>query len=112
MKTAIANAIRSKYLDIIIKALLVNEDVDMIASNAINLPFVTEEGEEGWVEITVKVPKESGDDGYDKREEYRLKCAEREAKAKEKAEAKARKIERDKAEREARKAAKEKEKGE
>jgi len=110
MKIVVANAVRSKYLDIITKA-LADEDVGMIASNAINLPFVTEDGEEGWVEITVKVPKESGDEGYGKREEYTMKCAEREAKAKEKAEAKARKIERDKAEREARKAAKEKEKG-
>lgn len=111
MKIVVANEIRSKYLDIITKA-LAEEDVGMIASNAINLPFVTEDGEEGWVEITVKVPKEAGDEGYGKREEYAMKCSEREAKAKEKAEAKARKIERDKAEREARKAAKAKEKGE
>lgn len=108
MKIVVANAVRSKYLEIITKA-LADEDVGMIASNAINLPFVTEEGEEGWVEITVKVPKETGDEGYGKREEYTMKCVEREAKAKEKAEAKARRIEHDKAVREAKKQKKEEE---
>jgi hypothetical protein len=109
MKIVVANEVRTKYLDLITKA-LADEDVGMIASNAINFPIVTEEGEEGWVEITVKIPKskDEGDEGYSKREEYQMKCAERDAKAKEKAEAKARKIARDKANREARKVAKEK----
>lgn len=109
MKIVVANELRTKYLDLVTKA-LADEDIGMIASNAINFPIVTDEGEEGWVEITVKIPKskDEGDDGYAKREEYSLKCAERDAKAKEKAEAKARKIAKDKAEREARKKAKEK----
>lgn len=111
MKNTTANAVRAKYLEIV-RAAFAEEDVGIIASNAINFPIVTDDGEEGWVEITIKIPKEYGDEGFDKREEYRLKCEEREAKAKEAAEKKARKIERDKAEREARKAAKEKEKGE
>ena len=67
---------------------------------------------EGWVEIVVKVPKETGDEGYDKREEYTLKVKEKEEKAKASAEAKAKKIERDKKMREEKKRKKEEEKGE
>ena len=110
MKIVVANAIREHYINAIL-SLFNEEDTGMIASNSFNFPIVWE-GEEGCVEIVVKVPKYDGDEIYALREEYRLKCAEREAKAKEKAEAKARKIERDKAEREARKAATAKEKGE
>ena len=70
----------------------------MITSNSFNFPVVVE-GEEGWVEVVVKVPKEYGDEGYDKREEYSLKLATNAEKAKAKAEAKAKKIAKDKAKR-------------
>ena len=112
MKLATANKVRAKVVDAIMAYFVeADEDCGMITSNSFNFP-ITEDGEEGWVEIVVKIPKDDGDEGYMKRDEYSMRCEEKEAKAKEKAEAKARKIERDKAEREARKAAKAKEKGE
>ena len=103
MKLANANSIRTKYLEALMSALGA-EDIGQIASNSFNFPVVADDGEEGWVEIVVKIPKENGDEGFDKREEYRLKCAEKAEKAKVNAEKKAKKIERDKAMREAKKA--------
>lgn len=47
------------------------EDVGMIASNAFNFPIVAEDGEEGSVQIVVKVPKT--DEIYELREEYEIK---------------------------------------
>lgn len=104
MKNTVANVVRERYLDAIM-SYFTDEDIGRIASNSFNFPIV-EDGEEGWVEIVVKVTKDDGDDGYAKRDEYRMKCEEREAKAKERAEAKAKKIERDKKAREERKRAK------
>lgn len=98
MKTTTANIIRERYLSAIM-SYFTDEDIGRIASNSFNFPIV-EDGEEGWVEIVVKVPKETGDEGYDKREEYALKIKEKEEKAKASAEAKAKKIAKDKARRE------------
>lgn len=98
MKVAIANAIREHYV-LAVRSLFDEEDVGMIASNTFNFPIV-HEGEEGWVEVVVKVPKYDGDEGYALREEYELKCKERAEKAKAQAEAKAKKIAKDKARRE------------
>ena len=107
MKLTTAHTVRAKVVEAIMAYFVdADEDCGMITSNSFNFP-ITEDGEEGWVEVVVKIPKDDGDEGYMKRDEYQLKCEEKEAKAKEKAEAKARKIERDKAEREARKKAKE-----
>ena len=106
MKLSLANQVRAHYTETLLNQFVqAGEDCGMITSNAFNFPVVVE-GEEGWVEITVKVTKDGGDDGYGKRDEYRMKCEEREAKAKERAEAKAKKIERDKKAREERKRAK------
>ena len=106
MKLANANAIRAKVLEGIMAYFVeADEDCGQIASNSFNFPVVAEDGEEGWVEIVVKIPKE--DDGYDKREEYEMKKKEKEEKRKAQAEAKRKKIERDKAMREAKKKAKE-----
>ena len=103
MKLTNANSIRAKYLETLMNALGA-EDIGQIASNSFNFPVVADDGEEGWVEIVIKAPKENGDEGFDKREEYKLKCAEKAEKAKANAEKKAKKIERDKALREAKKA--------
>ena len=82
-----------------------NYEVLQTGTQEICIPVVNEEKDEGYIVLTFKVPKGSRDgdayDGYAMAEEYRMKCAEREAKAKERAEAKARKIERDKKAREA-----------
>ena len=110
MKTTTANTIRERYLSAIM-SYFTDEDIGRIASNSFNFPIV-EDGEEGWVEIVVKVPKETGDEGYGKREEYTLKVKEKEERAKASAEAKAKKIERDKKMREEKKRKKEEEKGE
>lgn len=105
MKIAIQNALRAKAIDAITAYFLeAGEDVGRIASNAINFPVCTEDGEEAWLEITVKIPKEGGDDGYMKRTDYEIKERERAEKAAEKAAAKAKKIERDKAARAKKKA--------
>lgn len=102
MKLANANKIRAKVLEAIMAYFVeADEDCGQIASNSFNFPIV-EDGEEGWVEIVVKIPKE--DEGYEKREEYELKCKERAEKAKAQAEAKAKKIAKDKARREKEKA--------
>ena len=106
MKTTTANAIRERYLSAIM-SYFTDEDVGKIASNSFNFPIV-EDGEEGWIEIVVKIPKD--DEGYAKREEYIMKCKKKVDDAKAKAEAKAKKIERDKKAREERK--KKKEEGE
>lgn len=103
MKVAKQNEIRASVIENLLNHMTVcGEDVGMIASNSFNFPIVTDEGEEGWVEIVVKIPKE--DEGYEKREEYKLKCQKKVEDAKAKAEAKAKKIERDKKAREAKKA--------
>lgn len=52
------------------------EDVGMIESNSFNFPIVID-GEEGFVEVVVKVPKDRGDDNYMKREVYADKVRER-----------------------------------
>lgn len=96
-----ANATRSHYIEALFDFFKNEEDCGMVASNCFNFPTVTEDGEEGWVEVTVKVTKDNGDDGYLKREDYTLHLAEAKAKAEEKAKAKEAKIARDKATREA-----------
>ena len=110
MKLANANKIRKQYIEELLTYFRCDdssdgEDCGMIASNSFNFPVVADDGEEGWVEIVVKVPKE--DEGYEKREEYEMKIKEKEEKKKVQAETKAKKIAKDKARREA----KEKEKG-
>ena len=108
MKLANANQIRSKILlEVMSYFERKEEDCGQVASNSFNFPVVAEDGEEGWIEIVIKIPKE--DEGYEKREEYEMKKKEKEEKKKAQAEAKRKKIERDKAMREAKKKAKEKE---
>ena len=78
------------------------EYVVYVNSNTINFPVVIGDIEK-WVEVTVKVAKGTKDEeyeGYSRREDYSLKCAEKEAKAKANAEKKAKKIECDKKRRE------------
>lgn len=98
MKLANANAIRASVVENLFVHMrdYCGEDCGLIASNSFNFPVVTEDGEEGWVEVVVKIPKEEGDEGFDKREEYSLKLAANAEKAKAKAEAKAKKIAKDK----------------
>ena len=68
-------------------------------SNEICIPVVSESGEEGYVVLTFKIPKGSRDgeayDGYAERDNYHFKLEENAKKAKERADAKAKKIARD-----------------
>ena len=98
MKVAMKNAIREQYIKAV-RSLFDEEDCGMITSHSVNFPIVWE-GEEGWVEVIVKVPNYDGDEGYALREEYEMKCKERAEKAKAQAETKAKKIAKDKARRE------------
>lgn len=91
MKVSTANEVRTKVTKTIMTHFVeASEDCGMIANNSFNFPFV-HEGEEGWIEVVVKIPKEYADEGYDKREAYRLLCEERAAKKEAKAAAKAKK---------------------
>ena len=104
-----SNALRAKFTAEILAFLAANgEDAAQIGANVVNFPVVGEDGEEGFVEIVVRVPKETADDdGFAKRTEYAQKVAEKAAKAQAAAERKAKKIAADRAKREKAKAEKE-----
>lgn len=76
MKLTNANSVRSRYINDIMSYLTTNgEDVALIASNACNLPIV-EDGEEGVLEVVVKVVKKDYDECMQERTDYVAKCAE------------------------------------
>lgn len=82
-----ADKIRSQYTEELYKFFeSKGEDVGMIESNSFNFPVVID-GEEGFVEIVIKVPKDLSDDNYLKREVYADKVRQRAERA-EKAKAK------------------------
>jgi hypothetical protein len=96
--------IKVRFLDGIAEHLSdVGEEVLRVGSNEIAIPVVDEDGNEKWLVLTFKVPTGSreGDayDGYAMAEDYKMKCEDKERKAKEKAE----KAAKDKAKREAKK---------
>lgn len=77
MKLTIANAVRSRYINEIMEYLAAKgEDVALTASNTCNMPFV-EDGEEGVLEVVVKVVKKDYDECMQEREDYIAKCAEK-----------------------------------
>jgi len=103
MKLANANAIRTRIVRELFDRFSNEEDCGFIASNTFNFPVVAEDGEEGWVEIVVKVPKGTKDeeyDGYGRRQSYLLDLQEKAEKKAKAEEAKAKKIAKDKARRE------------
>lgn len=104
MKKVNADVMRARVLAVVAKVFDdMGEDLGAISSGAINFPVVADDGEEGWVEVHVKIPKGTKDedyDGYGRRKDYQILVAERTEKAKAKAEAKAKKMARDKARRE------------
>lgn len=93
------DALRAKYTAKLIELLKDDEDVLRTGSGEIAFPVVDSEGEDNWVIMTVKIPTGSRDgeiyDGYSVAEDFALKTAEKEAKAKEAAAKKAAKIARD-----------------
>ena len=92
MKLINANAARARYIDKILHFLSEDgEDVALTTSNTCNLPIV-EDGEEGVLEIVVKVVKKPYDECMQEREDYVHKLAEQaEKKAQREAEAAAKK---------------------
>lgn len=102
MEMAIKNLVRAQYIKSILDHLSATEDVALIASNTLNFP-ISYNGEEGWIEVTVKIPKEEGDDGYLKRESYKMHLQEKAEKAKAQEEAKAKKVAEAKAKRDKKK---------
>lgn len=105
MKLENANAIRAGVIENLFTHLkdYCEEDCGMIASNIFNFPVVADDGEEGWVEIVVKVPKGTKDeeyDGYSRREQYEIECREKAEKKAKADKIKAEKIAKDKARRE------------
>ena len=101
MKVKNANVVREKFTEMFMAYMMEKgEDVGQVASNTFNFPVV-QDGEEGWVEVVVKVPK--SDDGYEKRVEYKMKEKEKAEEREKKAKEKKKKIERDKKRREEKK---------
>ena len=93
--------IRTDYLDKISKFLYeTGEEVLRVKSNEIAIPVVGCEGNEDFLVVTVKVPTGANKgaepyDGYELAQDYEHNLLEKERKAKEKAEEKARKIKKD-----------------
>ena len=91
MKLTLANAVRTRYINEVMEYLAEKgEDVALVTSNTCNLPIV-EDGEEGVLEIVVKVVKKEYDECMQEREDYKAKCAEAEVKKAERAKAAAEK---------------------
>lgn len=69
-KTAIENELRVAYVEKT-KELFTNEGILQVGGNVLAIPVLDSEGNESWVEITVKVPKgerladKAGFAGYD-----------------------------------------------
>ena len=98
----INDQLREMYVNNLIEALTAaGEEVLRVGSNVIAIPVVDKNGEDNYVEFTVKVPVGSRDgdayDGYSLAEDYKMKCEAKAEKAAEAAEKKAKKIARDEA---------------
>ena len=94
--------LRESYLNAVIASFLdKDEEVLRVKSNEIAIPVVGCEGNEDFIVITVKVPTGANKglepyDGYEMAQDYEMKISEKERKAKENAEKKAKKIAKDK----------------
>ena len=76
-----ADKVRAQYVEKIFQFMeSLGEDVGMIESNSFNFPVVLD-GEEGFVEVVVKVPKDRGDVNYLKRDTYADKVRDRKERA-------------------------------
>ena len=95
------DAIRTQFMGAVRSMFEASEyEVLQTASQELCIPVVNEDREEGYIVLTFKVPKGSrgGEpyDGHEEAKDYAFHCADQARKAKERAEAKAKKIERDK----------------
>ena len=99
-RTTLRAEVRNSYVEKLIAFLSEEEEVLRVASNKIAFPVVDREGNEDFVEITVKIPTGANKrtepyDGYSLAEEYEMNLKAKAEKAKEAAKAKAEKIARD-----------------
>ena len=93
MKLVNANLVRKIRIEELMEIFATKgEDVGQISSNSFNFPIVVND-EEGWMEVTVKVPKT--EDGFEKREDFQIKELERAEKKESERVAKEKKIKRD-----------------
>lgn len=94
----VSNTIKEFFLEAITKFLQDNgEEVLQVKSGTISLPWA-KDGEEGYINITVSVPKGSKDEPYNGHEEsvdYAFKLEQKAEKEKEKAIAKEKKMQKD-----------------
>ncbi len=94
--------LREEFLRRVIEGFLADgEEVLRVKSNEIAIPVVGCEGNEDFIVVTVKVPTGANKglepyDGYEMAQDYEMKLAEKDRKAKENAEKKAKKIAKDK----------------
>lgn len=111
-ETVLTNELRTKYTELLTNLLSgLGEEVLLTASNTIALPTTDSEQNDRFIQIVVKVPKGSRDDGeaydgYAEAEAYKLHLEEKAEKARIAAAKKAKKIAEDKAKREAKAKAK------
>ena len=56
-KTALENALRAKTVKTLMELIGENEEIMQVAGNIFAYPTVDEEGNDAWIEVTVKVPK-------------------------------------------------------
>ena len=99
-RTALRTEVRNSYVEKIVEFFSADEEVLRVASNKIAFPIVDREGNEDFIEITVKIPTGANKrtepyDGYSLAEEYEMNLKAKEEKAKAAAKAKAEKIARD-----------------
>lgn len=90
-KTALDNELRAKTVDSVFNMLASSgEEVLRISGNVIAFPTVDSEGNDAWIEMTIKVPKGErlgkglgfiGYDGYSLADAYAKKVAQDEADA-------------------------------
>lgn len=114
-KKALTDKLRSDYLQKAMSFFIDNgEEVMQTGTGDFCMPVVDDAGNESWVQIVVKIPNGSRDgepfDGYSLAEDFKMKQAEKKAKAEKSQKEKEAKIAKDKAAREAKAAAREKRK--
>lgn len=95
-KKAVRDAKRAEYIQKVSEFLAAQGDEVLVTgSNELAIPVVRADGEEDYIVLTFKMPTGSRDgdpyDGYAMAEDYQMKLAQKEEKAKAAAEAKAKK---------------------
>ena len=79
------DALRAMYLERVHTCLSQEDEVLVVGANELAVPVVDADGNEKWIVLTVKVPSGSRDgdayDGYAMAEDYRMRQADKAAKA-------------------------------